>query len=77
MNLDQASEANVALNKCKLMEKIVHQMLQTGYLFDSAERITNRLEHGIFLQDDLSEENTIVRIRGEFISFNRKESYNF
>ncbi len=54
-----------SLNKCKQMEKIVHKMIASGHLFENAEKIYNRLEHGILLLDDDVEDNTIVRIRGE------------
>ena len=64
LNINHVEERSFGLNKCRQMEKIVHKMLVSGYLFEDAEKIYNRLEHGIFLLDDDVEDNTIVRIRG-------------
>ncbi|CAF1600804.1 unnamed protein product, partial [Adineta ricciae] len=64
LNLCPISETDYCMRHIKLMELIVHQMLNDGHHFKEPESIMINLQQGICSMEDNIEESTVVRARG-------------
>ncbi|UJR20766.1 hypothetical protein I4U23_023883 [Adineta vaga] len=64
LNLSPISDDDYCMRHIKLMEMIVHQMLNDGHHFETPESIMINLQQGLCSIEDNIEESTVVRARG-------------